>query len=866
MKKFKYDISVIVPVYNNEKYIDQCVKSILNQNFNISRIQIILIDDGSSDNSFNVIKNYESENVIVMTKDNSGVSETRNLGLKLALGKYILFLDSDDYLSRNACKNLFNLFEKNYDDVDLITYPIIYDVNGRKRKHVRYRNMYYKGTGVYDLDKDYNLIQATVNVMIKNNFEDNILFEVKQNFSEDERFDTEHLMKKKKIGFCKEATYFYRRHTGTANDTITNPYYSFETITSYYEYLFNKFEDNGKVPKYIQALYVNNLSWRIKKNVLLPYHYSKKDYDKAIKRINNLIKKIDIEVILSLPYMNIFHQMYVMKLQGRAFDVCVFENGKYKINCDNACLIESDTVKSTVTRFKVKNNKLILNGFLETIVFEVAKPNLYLEITYKNNKQIKKIDLFEDNNSYYCSDIKTNTIYGYKLNIDLTDVKKINFYVVIKGVKVPVIFHFNLFSSNRFYFENKRIVYSKKCFNIKYSNIVLELKDALFNIFNHVKGPTSLIYRFLSRFYIKRKKVWLYCDNNGNIDNAYYQFKHDIKKNDGIERYYVYHSSLDKIKDKFTLDEQKYLLKFKSFKHKMLFIKSDKVLSSFSDLQVYCPFNKGIRWYRDLMRYDFIYLQHGILHANLLKMYSKEFTEISKFVISSYFEKNNLIDKYHYDLKDLIQSGMPRMGNKANNSKIKDKILYAPSWRKYLIGDLVRNKRRLKEKQFLESAYFKENYKFLHSKQLNDLLKKNNLVLDFKLHPIFKEYSKYFELGDSKYISLNFEKTDIEEYKIFITDFSSFQFDFVRLKRPIIYFVPDMIEFNAGLHTYRNLDLEYKDAFGNLCLSENDLLKEIEEITKNKFNPKTLYKKRMDNFFNIKENPCEFIYNELIKD
>ena len=88
-------------------------------------------------------------------------------------------------------------------------------------------------------------------------------------------------MKKKKIGFCNEATYFYRRHTGTANDTIINPYYSFETITSYYEYLFNKFAKDGKVPKYVQALYVNNLSWRIRKDVLYPYHLPKKEYDKA---------------------------------------------------------------------------------------------------------------------------------------------------------------------------------------------------------------------------------------------------------------------------------------------------------------------------------------------------------------------------------------------------------------------------------------------------------------------------------------------------------------------------------------------------------------------------------------------------------
>lgn len=867
MKEFKYDISIIVPVYNNEKYIDQCVESVLNQKFDINRIQLIMIDDGSHDKSFEVMKKYERDNIITITKENSGVSSTRNLGMSMALGKYILFLDSDDYLSHNTCRNLFNLFEKHYDEIDLVTYPIVYDVHGRKVPHVRYDNMYYNGTGVYDLEKDYNLIQATVNVMVKNNFEDNVLFAVDQNFSEDERFDTENLMKKKKIGFCNEATYFYRRHTGTANDTIINPYYSFETITSYYEYLFNKFEENGKVPKYVQALYVNNISWRIRKDVLYPYHLPKKEFDKAYKRVINLMKKLDTEVILSLPYMNIFHQIYVMKLQGKKFDVEI-EDNEYKVLCNKELVEESDSVKSTITKFRVKNNKLVVNGFLNCILFEFVKPELYVEVKYKDgSKKKEKLNVFDSNSSYYASDMKTNDIYGYKYDIDLNDVKKIKFYVVVNKEEIPLDFNFGKFASSRIYFKNKRILCHGDCFKVKTKTIIDMTKDCVYDLgYYGVKQPASLVYRVLSRLYIKRKKVWLYSDSNGTIDNAYHQFKHDFNKNDGIERYYVYHGSINKVKDKFNDKEQKALLKFKSLKHKLLFIKCDKVISSFSDLQVYCPYNNGIKWYRDLMKYDFVYLQHGILHANLLKMYAKEFTEISKFVISSSFEKENLTKRYHYEEDDFIECGMPRMGIKTEGAKVQNKILYAPSWRKYLIGDLVNNKRTLKVKQFLNSSYFKENYALLHSKKLHDLLEKNNLVLEFKLHPIFKDYSKYFELDDCKNISLNFDKTVIEEYKVFITDFSSFQFDFVNLKRPIIYFVPDMIEFNAGLHTYRGLDLEYKDAFGNLCLTEKELLKEIEKIVKNKYKMDNVYKKRMDNFFKISKDPCEEIYNVLINE
>ena len=81
MKEFKYDISIIVPVYNNEKYIDQCVESVLNQKFDISRIQLIMIDDGSHDKSFEVMKKYD-EQYLEVIKQPKEVAKTKKIGRK----------------------------------------------------------------------------------------------------------------------------------------------------------------------------------------------------------------------------------------------------------------------------------------------------------------------------------------------------------------------------------------------------------------------------------------------------------------------------------------------------------------------------------------------------------------------------------------------------------------------------------------------------------------------------------------------------------------------------------------------------------------------------------------------------------------
>ena len=91
-------ISVIIPVYNGEKYIQRCVDSVLNQTY--SDIEIIVINDGSTDNTENILKSYS--NIVLINKENEGVSKARNTGLSLAKGDYVYFCDADDYLEKNA--------------------------------------------------------------------------------------------------------------------------------------------------------------------------------------------------------------------------------------------------------------------------------------------------------------------------------------------------------------------------------------------------------------------------------------------------------------------------------------------------------------------------------------------------------------------------------------------------------------------------------------------------------------------------------------------------------------------------------------------------------------------------------------------
>lgn len=142
-------ISIIVPVYNVEKYLDRCIQSILNQTF--KDFELILVDDGSTDNSGFICEKYkEMDNrIVVIHKENGGLSSARNTGLDIAIGKYIGFVDSDDYINENMYEILYNEAIKNNSDVVVSDFEKVCE----NKEHINYK------LDKYEIE-NYNNIEA----------------------------------------------------------------------------------------------------------------------------------------------------------------------------------------------------------------------------------------------------------------------------------------------------------------------------------------------------------------------------------------------------------------------------------------------------------------------------------------------------------------------------------------------------------------------------------------------------------------------------------------------------------------------------------------------------------------------------------
>lgn len=172
MKKM---FSIIVPIYNVEKYLRSCLNSIKNQTF--QDYEVIMIDDGSTDNSKKIAKEFENNQFKYFYKKNGGLSSARNFGIKKANGQYIMFIDSDDYIKTNALKKIYTHIQK-YSNIDVIRYELClvneehklieqYDFFGFNNKSINealpiiLKNTFVEPAPLYVINKDFYL---------KNNF------------------------------------------------------------------------------------------------------------------------------------------------------------------------------------------------------------------------------------------------------------------------------------------------------------------------------------------------------------------------------------------------------------------------------------------------------------------------------------------------------------------------------------------------------------------------------------------------------------------------------------------------------------------------------------------------------------------------
>ena len=209
------DISIIVPIYNAERFIKKCIDSLLNQTK--QELEFILINDGSTDNTESIIKKYTDKRIKYFKNKNQGIGKTRNFGISKAKGKYLMFIDSDDYIAENACEELYLKAKTSKADIVVCDFYKVYD--NKKIEEIKLPS--FKTTSLKDNPNiliDINL--APWNKLYKTSLikENNIKF-VEGIKYEDAPFVAEALDKSNKIAKLDKCLNYYVIH-GNSETTV----------------------------------------------------------------------------------------------------------------------------------------------------------------------------------------------------------------------------------------------------------------------------------------------------------------------------------------------------------------------------------------------------------------------------------------------------------------------------------------------------------------------------------------------------------------------------------------------------------------------------------------------------------------------
>lgn len=314
-------VSIIVPAYNAEKYIKRCIESILNQTY--PNIEIVVVDDGSKDNTYDIVAHMaESDDRLkIYRQENQGVSAARNYGIKMAAGKYVGFVDSDDYIKEQMYENMVKHIEKC--DLVLCNHLILTDIE--KNPPASYPEGEYNNKNIIEAIFDHRLGGNVWRCLLKKEIiENNHIFFKKLKMSEDMLFVIEYLLNAPKAVVLDGRYYVYNMvNESSAVQNLGNVKYLDDLVIypTLLADLFKKYEmDNIFVRQIANEYVITAMSIRL----MLPYRKFKSVCKKNEFR-SALDKKI-ISVIedrkYKLYYWGLCNNKYFVCNLGYLFNAC----------------------------------------------------------------------------------------------------------------------------------------------------------------------------------------------------------------------------------------------------------------------------------------------------------------------------------------------------------------------------------------------------------------------------------------------------------------------------------------------------------------------------------------------------------------
>ncbi|EPB1172513.1 CDP-glycerol:glycerophosphate glycerophosphotransferase [Campylobacter coli] len=797
--------TIISAVYNVEKYLDDYFKSIINQRLDFKKnIFMILVDDGSTDNSAQIIKKYQKKypkNIVYLYKENGGQASARNLGLKYMQENnyqipWVTFTDPDDFLDRNYFYEVDKFLATHQDDdICMIGCNIIfYHEKQKLYKDNHALNFKFKnGIQVKENCNLDNFIQLSAASCFMNiGYLDKLLFDekLKPNF-EDAKFINEYLLDNinLKSAFLPTVKYFYRkREDGNSTLDNSNKYSDLYLLVSCRGCL-KLLQENKFYDIFIQNVCLYHFFWQIKTLVNSPEKLSfmsESEKQRYLELLDQNFSYIDKNTIMEFNLAGcwFFHKIGILNC---------FKNEKPPFQI--AYIEDYDPYKEQILlTYYTGDDENIESIFVDG------------EEVYADYKKIVKYDFLD---RVFC--------YQKRLWAHIPKNAKDKLENFIDGEQ------------------------SKISFNGKHYQSI-NIKD--------------IRQEFQKR--LPKSNIWLFADRDYEADdNAEHLYRYIMQNHP--EQKIVFALRKESL-DWERLEKEGFnLVEFGSLEFERIIKKASKVISSHSDEYL-------IRYITP--RQQFIFLQHGVIKDDLSKwLNSKKIDLFITSTKAEYDSIANDYNHYKFGKKEVVLTGLARHDALLKNNQCNARqIIIMPTWRANIVGVALGSSKRGLQSDFTQSEYFQKWNLLLNSNILQKLCEKYDYTIVFNPHPNIIPYLKDFNIPS--YVKIANHNESLQELfcnsSLMITDYSSVAFEMAYLNKPVIYYQFDHEEF-FNSHTYQKGYFDYKkDGFGPVVEDEESLLKELENLLQNDCNPFGIYKDNIDSTFAFKDGKCcERIYKVI---
>jgi len=864
-----FKVDCVISAFNVGRYLAAAVQSVMQQSVGFSNIRLILVDDGSTDDTealcAAISKLYGQQgNIVYIRQPHQGAAVALNTGLDWAAAhaesEFTCFLDGDDLYKPTFMQEMGSFFESNEVDAAFCA-----ERNFDRSTDLmpRYALLKKNGSCVYDLDSDLFFARAIYAGMFRTECLNGRRFDPGKRYTYGIAFVSELLLDLNKAGFVSKTEYMKRRlvtRDSLSERAQDDPMFIEELVGSCKSIYDAGFASGSSEPRSVPRVLQNSVIYEL---------VFQRRVDVRVAASESSIASADVilKAILHHTTDGVLEQDYIPYWLRQ--HLLIIRNGSPSLNESDilprfyyGSYCSTELIGGSVSAMQIseKNGRIGVRGFFVKPAYgDIELIAQVAGIVYKPRVQ----DSQTNDRKYF---LGTEYMRGkdFDFDIPLSGDNYVQFFFRLRsGKRYAANFRYEASSrfadGNLFFVGDQYVISRGRASNLLKARSISE--DAIYDFVagqNNI-GDAYLYQSFISNFFeFRKRRIWLFMDRRTNTDdNAEALFRFAVTKNDGIEKFFV-------------VPDASYMPQFEgvgwtvvwnSFEFRLLLLFAEKFISShtfqvgttiWDDEQQNAVLRKFTNRFSNV---DFVFLQHGITKENVSSWMNAYRHDVALLVTAAEKERDEFLnERYGFGESVVKLTGFPRYDRLTNDPE--RMILFMPTFFKpYTTFKFDYND------NFRDSDFFHTMNGLINNARLLEALNANGYRFCFKLHEELIVQRDDFHIPEGVEV-IDKEVTFNELFakaSMMITDYTSAVFDFAFLRKPVIYYQAiTNIKYPVGYFDYE------RDGFGDVILDEAGVVDKVIGYVENGCVMEPEYVSRVERFFKFgDQHSARRVYSEI---